>query len=96
MPQIRGLVSFDEALNDIKNCENGFICYEGDETVPLRDILKPSCDKAFLIGPEGGLSESETEKAKEMSIPLAGLGKRILRTETAGLYVLSAISAILE
>ena len=49
----------------------------------------------FLIGPEGGLSDSETALASERGLPLAGLGRRIMRTETASAYVLSAIDILL-
>ena len=42
-----------------------------------------------MIGPEGGFDKSEIEKLKE--IPIVSLGKRILRTETAGEAVLSMV-----
>jgi 16S rRNA (uracil1498-N3)-methyltransferase len=45
-----------------------------------------------VFGPEGGLSEKEIKELKEAGFLLCGLGPRILRTETAPLYVLSAIS----
>lgn len=45
-----------------------------------------------VIGPEGGLSEQEATCLKEHGFQLCGLGPRILRTETAPLYMLSAIS----
>ena len=61
----------------------------------LADI-RPQSSIAFFIGPEGGIAESELELLREHGLPAVSLGKRILRTETAGLFVLSAISAILE
>jgi 16S rRNA (uracil1498-N3)-methyltransferase len=45
-----------------------------------------------VIGPEGGISEKEAKILKEHGFELCGLGPRILRTETAPLYILSAIS----
>lgn len=97
IPEIRGIISYNEAIREISEQDIGFICYEGDGTEPIRNILggKPK-NIGFLIGPEGGLSEKETQAAKEAKIALAGLGKRILRTETASGYVLSAISVLLE
>ena len=97
IPEIRGIISYNDAIKEIASKDISFICYEGDGTVPVRELLTERKDTVgFLIGPEGGLSEKETALAKENGIALAGLGKRILRTETASGYVLSAISVLLE
>ncbi len=97
IPEIRGIISYEQAIKEIAEKDIGFICYEGDGTLPVRELLKDNPETiGFLIGPEGGLSEKETTLAKDASLSLAGLGKRILRTETASGYVLSAISVLLE
>lgn len=97
IPNVRGIISYEAAIKEISEKDLGFICYEGDGTLPIKEILKDTPETiGFLIGPEGGLSEKETASAKENGIALAGLGKRILRTETASGYVLSAISVLLE
>ncbi|MBO4453020.1 MAG: 16S rRNA (uracil(1498)-N(3))-methyltransferase [Clostridia bacterium] len=97
VPEVRGLISFGEAIKEIAACGNGFICYEGDGTVPVREVIEGAEGGfAFLIGPEGGISMKEAETAKEAGLALVSLGKRILRTETAALYVLSAISVLKE
>ena len=97
IPEIRGIISYNQAVKEISEKDIGFICYEGDGTQPIRELLTETPETiGFLIGPEGGLSEKETGLAKESNISLAGLGKRILRTETASGYVLSAISVLLE
>lgn len=49
-----------------------------------------------MIGPEGGFSEKEAEAAKASGLAAADLGPRIMRTETASLYVLSCISFVYE
>ncbi|MCK5305706.1 MAG: 16S rRNA (uracil(1498)-N(3))-methyltransferase [Candidatus Omnitrophica bacterium] len=46
----------------------------------------------FLIGPEGGFSKSEVELAKESKISPVYFGERVLRTETAAIYVMSAMN----
>ena len=46
---------------------------------------------SVIIGPEGGFSDSEAERAKESGLSLVGLGKRILRTETVSSAVLAMI-----
>ncbi len=98
IPEISPTVSFKEAVDRLSKCELGFLCYEGEGTLPLKELLPeaPPSEIAFMIGPEGGFSKGETEIAKELGIGLAGLGKRILRTETAPLYVLSALSFYYE
>ncbi len=97
IPQVRGIISYSDAIKEISEKDLGFICYEGDGTLPLPQILNGDVKSiGFLIGPEGGISAKEVKKAKENGLNLAGLGKRILRTETASGYVLSAISVLLE
>ena len=51
---------------------------------------------AVFIGPEGGFDEREIELARQAGILPVSLGKRILRTETAGLTVLAALMLRLE
>ena len=97
IPEIRGIISYSEAIKEISQKDIGFICYEGDGTKPVKELLGDNPQSiGFLIGPEGGLSEKETAIAKESNIALAGLGKRILRTETASGYVLAGISVLME
>ena len=51
---------------------------------------------AILIGPEGGIDEAEVEMAMKEKVEPITLGKRILRTETAGMTVLSILVYLLE
>ncbi|MNG02780.1 Ribosomal RNA small subunit methyltransferase E [compost metagenome] len=55
---------------------------------PLVSHQKPQ-NLAFLIGPEGGLSEAEVEQAKAAGFHAARLGPRVLRTETAPVVALA-------
>ena len=97
VPEIRGIISYSEAIKEISEKDIGFICYEGDGTKPITEILKDKVESiGFLIGPEGGIAEKEVAIAKENNISLCGLGKRILRTETASGFVLAAASVLLE
>jgi len=97
IPPVCGLISYREAAKEIAACGLGFICYEGEGTRPLRELAEHKAPESigFLIGPEGGLSDAETALAAEHGIPLAGLGKRIMRTETASAYVLAALDILL-
>ena len=68
--------------------------YEGAKTAGLRPLLHglSGVEKvAVLIGPEGGLSPEEADEAEAAGFIAAGLGPRILRTETAGLAAISII-----
>lgn len=55
---------------------------------PLESHAKPQT-LAFLIGPEGGLTDAEVEQAKGAGFQAARLGPRVLRTETAPVVALS-------
>ena len=70
-------------------------CYEGDGTVGLKSLLSSMHehnDIAIIVGPEGGFSLNEVEAAKSAGAFLAGLGGRILRTETAATFALACIA----
>lgn len=58
--------------------------------------LQPGQQVLAVFGPEGGISPAEVATAQEQQAVLVGLGPRILRTETAPLYFLSAVSLVLE
>ena len=97
LPQVKGLVPYEKACEQAANSDCAFLCYEGDGTLPLRGILELSPHAksyAFLIGPEGGISPEEVNTAVDAGLALAGLGHRILRTETAALFVLSAMNVL--
>jgi 16S rRNA (uracil1498-N3)-methyltransferase len=70
------------------------ILYEGEKTRSLREVLHGAAgikSAALLVGPEGGLTKDEVLEAEAAGYVAAGLGPRILRTETAGLAALSII-----
>lgn len=58
--------------------------------------LTPGQRLLTIFGPEGGISPAEAAAAQAAQTTLVGLGPRILRTETAPLYLLSAVSMVLE
>ena len=66
------------------------------ETRALIRSAKPGQRIAVMIGPEGGFEETEVAAAEERGFTTVTLGKRILRTETAGLVVLSLLMAETE
>ncbi|QQK07641.1 RsmE family RNA methyltransferase [Miniphocaeibacter halophilus] len=82
-------------LSDItleKN-ELGLLAYESSENYDLKDILKSSKVKniKIIIGPEGGFDSSEVLCLENKGFKTISLGKRILRTETAPITMLSIL-----
>ncbi len=94
IPEIIEPVDFPDAVKMMKGYDLSFAPYECEEVNKLKTVLN-SVDNvksiAFMIGPEGGFDLSETKILKDNNIPTVTLGKRILRTETAGEAVLSMI-----
>ncbi|MBQ2657408.1 MAG: 16S rRNA (uracil(1498)-N(3))-methyltransferase [Erysipelotrichaceae bacterium] len=68
--------------------QNNYICYEAEKNIASLDF---EGSVTYIIGPEGGFDEKEYEKITEMGYRSIGLGKRILRAETAAIYFTSNI-----
>ena len=95
IPAVSEVLSFEGAVKLASSMDVKLIPYElaqdMDKTRQLIESLKPGQSAAVFIGPEGGFEEQEVELAKEAGIVPVTLGKRILRTETAGLAVMAWI-----
>lgn len=100
LPEVEPTVSFERALRIASDSDVTLFCYEGDGTEPIGRILSRSLvpkpdgtmpTVAVMIGSEGGFSIDEAQRASEMGAYMTGLGKRILRTETAPVFALSCI-----
>jgi len=93
VPEITAPVDFDEALQDMLKNDIAIMAYEDCKDITLKDALRGKTPKSvgIMIGPEGGFDPEEAAAAKEKGAALVSLGKRILRTETAGLSVISNI-----
>lgn len=100
IPQVTEVHSFDRAVKMASDMDIRLIPYElaegMEKTREKIDGLKPGQSIAVFIGPEGGFEEAEIENACRNGIEPVTLGKRILRTETAGMTVLSWIVYQLE
>ena len=100
IPKVRSVMEWQEALNYAKEFEVKLIPYElssgMEETKGQIESIAPGQRVGIFIGPEGGFEEEEINLAKEGgAIPIT-LGKRILRTETAGFTILAWIMYHLE
>lgn len=88
IPEIGGQVlKFKDAVAEAKRLDGAIIPYEREEKTGLREFVKDFKGESIgvFIGPEGGFAEEEIALAKENGITPITLGKRILRTETAGM-----------
>lgn len=100
IPEVRSVLSFKQALAESATFDVKLMPYENAEGMAFTrkciGEIRPGTKVAVFIGPEGGFSEEEVKAASEMGFLPITLGRRILRTETAGMSVLSMISYALE
>ena len=100
IPEVHGVMSYKEAMNYVKDFDIKVIPYENcTDMSGTKEILceiKEGMKVAIFIGPEGGFANEEIDKAMANNITPISLGKRILRTETAGLAILSVIMFNIE
>jgi 16S rRNA (uracil1498-N3)-methyltransferase len=93
IPTIDMPMTFSEAVRDSSGLDLNVIPYELEGSLSLKEALNRGrgANIGFFIGPEGGFESSEVEKAKAAGVVPVTLGSRILRTETAGIVVLTGI-----
>ena len=95
LPQVRETVGFAQMLEMLAEDELCLFCYEGDGTEPLGLVLKRELKEhsrvSIIIGSEGGFSLKESELIQKAGARAVGLGRRILRTETASGFVLACL-----
>lgn len=101
VPKVGEVLSFSQALAFARTLDVVLLPYElakdMDNTRKIIGQIKRGQSVGVFIGPEGGFEEAEAEAAvKEANARVITLGKRILRTETAGLTVLSVLMYTLE
>lgn len=83
LPEIFKMMSFEEVLQYGQSFDLRIVFYE-NESATLDSLMPPTPKKICLIlGPEGGFSDQEIEKARVAGFGVASLGPRILRAETA-------------
>lgn len=94
VPEICMPVSFTEAIDGLLACDKAFAPYECEENNSIKTVISGiggNMSVGFIIGPEGGFAPDEIHKLTSNGIPSVTLGKRILRTETAGETVLAIV-----
>ncbi|MFW5913622.1 MAG: RsmE family RNA methyltransferase [Bacillota bacterium] len=93
VPTIHGVTSILEL--DLSEYDAVYVPYENESVVPAKEAfrhLKKGMKILVVIGPEGGFNDKEIEHLLSLGATSVSLGPRILRTETAVFYTLSAIN----
>lgn len=93
IPSIEKSVDMKYLCSKINEYDLVLVAYENEDKKTIKDILKNNKVKkiAIVVGPEGGLTEKEVEELIKCGAKAVSLGKRILRTETAPIAMLSMI-----
>lgn len=93
IPKLRGILSFKEALGEMKDNDFNIIPYENEKTKSIKKAIKgvDINNIGIFIGPEGGFDESEIQLVEDIGGQSVSLGPRILRTETASIVASSIV-----
>lgn len=100
VPGIADVMTYADALSFAKELDVLLVPYEladgMERTRQIISSIRPGQSIGIFIGPEGGFEKDEVERAVDLGAKEITLGKRILRTETAGLTTLSILMYHLE
>lgn len=100
LPELHQLTSFNELIS-LQTKGQKFIAIGEDESdgtknENMQSLIKKGTDVCILIGPEGGFSPDEIQKAKDYGFIPVSLGSTRLRTETAGLVAVQTVNLVNE
>ncbi len=100
IPTVKPVQTYAQAMDYAQTLDKSLIPYENakgmDHTRELLNTLTNCNTVGVFIGPEGGFEESEIERAVQTGMEPITLGRRILRTETAGLAALAMMVLVLD
>lgn len=95
VPDVADVLSWDALVGTFHRYDRVYVPWEMADPVPLREVFDREVRDAtavlVAIGPEGGLASAEVERARDAGAAVISLGRRILRTETVALVVLSVM-----
>ena len=100
IPEVTMPLPYKEALKMAAELDVTLLPYElaggMEATREVIRQIKSGQSVGIFIGPEGGFSDGEVKLAMKSGVKPVTLGKRILRTETAGMFVMAAVGLLLE
>ncbi len=92
IPYVTDILGFEDALIKMKTHDMLIVCWEEERQTPLKHALIGGAQNiGVVIGSEGGFEAGEVSRMAQIGGVPVTLGRRILRTETAGMAVLSAV-----
>jgi len=100
IPAVHPPLSWKKLLQSFGEYDAVYFCYEKEEGLQLRSAVAPwiqglaedsSRSVLIVVGPEGGFSVEESLQAEQAGAVSVGLGRRILRCETAGMVAAACI-----
>ncbi len=98
VPEVASTIPFAKALNKLDEFDLVLVAWEEEHSLPMSQAVAKHVEAhgtpkrvMIVIGPEGGISQREWEQLKDHGAVSVTLGRRILRTETAGLCALSVL-----
>lgn len=96
IPVVEGVATFDRVIDEIAKADLALIFHES-ATMRLSQVVVPGAKKVLaIIGPEGGLTDSEVEAFAAAGAKVVLMGRPILRSAHAGLAALAAINTALS
>ena len=100
IPNVTKVMTYKEAIECAKELDICLVPYENAKdmthTREIIESIKNESKVGIFIGPEGGFEEDEIESAIALGMETITLGKRILRTETAGRAIMAVIAYMME
>jgi len=101
VPEIRHIIKIEDIVKLKESYDSIIVCYENEKQNYIKNELLKLKEKqdvriGIVIGPEGGLEETDVEYLRQNGAAIVTLGDRILRTETVALNLLSIIMYELE
>ncbi len=94
VPEIKDIQKFYNIIDDINKFDLALMGYVSEGTVSLKEAVSDFKTGKIIvfIGPEGDFTPDEILMAKDTSCKFISLGKRVLKSDTAGLFVLSVLN----
>ena len=97
LSKVEDLADYDTMLGDFASFDKVILAYEDEKQTRIADAVEGGKNVAIIVGPEGGFTPLEVQKAKENGAEIVTLGRRILRAETASIVSLTlALDALHE
>ena len=85
LSKVEDLIDFDKVVDDFKTYDKVIFAYENERKNCIRNAVKGAKNLAIVVGPEGGFTPEETDRAIAGGAEVVTLGRRILRAETASI-----------